>query len=413
MNQTMLAIFTPENILAFILISGFAVLFHTRWDRQSVAIGPTILTTLGIFFCFLGIAIGLLNFDANDVKGSLPALLQGIRTAFWASVWGIGMALTIKARRAFGAPPALKEGQSSGATINDLVDQITKLNKSIAGEDDSTLISQIKLSRSDSNERLTRLQTSFDNFVKVMAEANSKALIEALSNIIQDFNTQLREQFGENFKQLNAAVEKLVIWQAQYKDQLTDLISQETTTRESMKVAADQFNVIVKLSESFSGTAKDLSDLLKSLEIQKEQLLTLLRLLADLVRDASASVPKIEPAMITMINQITSGVTENQKRLTEVVEQSTRIAKENDQMFRTLLKDQLDAATKDLNSHIRQMSEDTKKQVVVLDKALQDELTKSIESLGKQLTALSQKFVQDYTPLTEQLRRLVTELNRR
>ncbi len=409
----MLAIFTPENILAFILISGFAVLFHTRWDRQSVAIGPTILTTLGIFFCFLGIAIGLLNFDANDVKGSLPALLQGIRTAFWASVWGIGMALTIKARRAFGAPPALKEGQSSGATINDLVDQITKLNKSIAGEDDSTLISQIKLSRSDSNERLTRLQTSFDNFVKVMAEANSKALIEALSNIIQDFNTQLREQFGENFKQLNAAVEKLVIWQAQYKDQLTDLISQETTTRESMKVAADQFNVIVKLSESFSGTAKDLSDLLKSLEIQKEQLLTLLRLLADLVRDASASVPKIEPAMITMINQITSGVTENQKRLTEVVEQSTRIAKENDQMFRTLLKDQLDAATKDLNSHIRQMSEDTKKQVVVLDKALQDELTKSIESLGKQLTALSQKFVQDYTPLTEQLRRLVTELNRR
>jgi len=413
MNQTMLAIFTPENILAFILISGFAVLFHTRWDRQSVAIGPTILTTLGIFFCFLGIAIGLLNFDANDVKGSLPALLQGIRTAFWASVWGIGMALTIKARRAFGAPPALKEGQSSGATINDLVDQITKLNKSIAGEDDSTLISQIKLSRSDSNERLTRLQTSFDNFVKVMAEANSKALIEALSNIIQDFNTQLREQFGENFKQLNAAVEKLVIWQAQYKDQLTDLISQETTTRESMKVAADQFNVIVKLSESFSGTAKDLSDLLKSLEIQKEQLLTLLRLLADLVRDASASVPKIEPAMITMINQITSGVTENQKRLTEAVEQSTRIAKENDQMFRTLLKDQLDSATKDLNSHIRQMSEDTKKQVVVLDKALQDELTKSIESLGKQLTALSQKFVQDYTPLTEQLRRLVTELNRR
>ena len=127
----MLAIFTPDNILAFILISGFAVLFHTRWDRQSVAIGPTILTTLGIFFCFLGIAIGLLNFDANDVKGSLPALLQGIRTAFWASVWGIGMALTIKARRAFGAPPALKEGQSSGATINDLVDQITKLNKSI------------------------------------------------------------------------------------------------------------------------------------------------------------------------------------------------------------------------------------------------------------------------------------------
>ena len=53
------------------------------------------------------------------------------------------------------------------------------------------------------------------------------------------------------------------------------------------------------------------------------------------------------------------------------------------------------------------MSEQTKNQVLVLDKALTEELNKSIESLGRQLTALSQKFVEDYTPLTERLRQLV------
>jgi DNA anti-recombination protein RmuC len=409
----MAAIFTPENIVAFLLISGFAAMFHIRWDRQSISIGPTILTTLGIFFCFLGIALGLLDFDANDVKGSLPQLLQGIRTAFWASVWGIGMALTIKGRRAFFGTPALQEGQTTGVTLGDVADQLAKLNRAIAGDDDSTLISQIKLARSDSNERLGRLQVSFDNFVKVMAEANSKALIEALSNIINDFNNQLKEQFGENFKQLNSAVEKLVVWQAEYKSQLSDLITQETATRESMKIAADQFSAVVKLSETFSKTASDLSTLLNSLEIQKEQLLTLLRLLSDLVKEASGAVPKIEPSIIEMVRQISSGVVDSQKKLTDVLEQYARTTKENDQMFRTLLKDQMDAANKDLNSHIKQMSEDTKKQVVLLDKALQDELTKSIESLGKQLTALSQKFVQDYTPLTEQLRKLTTELGRR
>lgn len=409
----MAAIFTPENIFAFLLISGFAAMFHIRWDRQSISIGPTILTTLGIFFCFLGIALGLLDFDANDVKGSLPQLLQGIRTAFWASVWGIGMALTIKGRRAFFGTPALQEGQTTGVTLGDVADQLAKLNRAIAGDDDSTLISQIKLARSDSNERLGRLQVSFDNFVKVMAEANSKALIEALSNIINDFNNQLKEQFGENFKQLNSAVEKLVVWQAEYKSQLSDLITQETATRESMKIAADQFSAVVKLSETFSKTASDLSTLLNSLEIQKEQLLTLLRLLSDLVKEASGAVPKIEPSIIEMVRQISSGVVDSQKKLTDVLEQYARTTKENDQMFRTLLKDQMDAANKDLNSHIKQMSEDTKKQVVLLDKALQDELTKSIESLGKQLTALSQKFVQDYTPLTEQLRKLTTELGRR
>ena len=67
----------------------------------------------------------------------------------------------------------------------------------------------------------------------------------------------------------------------------------------------------------------------------------------------------------------------------------------------------LETANKDLNSHLRQASEDAKKQIVLLDKALEEELTKSIETLGRQLAALSQKFVQDYTPLTDRLQQLV------
>jgi len=41
-----------------------------------------------------------------------------------------------------------------------------------------------------------------------MAENNSKALIEALQEVIRDFNAKINEQFGENFKQLNEAVGK-------------------------------------------------------------------------------------------------------------------------------------------------------------------------------------------------------------
>lgn len=412
LTMNFLSIFTVNNVIAFIIIIGLAAHFHIKWNRLSISLGPTILTTLGIFFCFFGIANGLLRFDSNDLKNSIPLLLDGIRTAFWASVVGIFCALTIKARRAFGSLPPLKEGQTAGVGLSDVAEQLQKLNRSISGDDDSTLVSQLKLARSDSNERLGKLQTSFDNFVKVMAEANSKALIEALSNVIKDFNTQLKEQFGENFKQLNAAVEKLVVWQAHYKDQLTDLISQETATRESMKVSADQFTAIVKQTEGFTKTATDLSELITSLHTQKEQLLILLRLLSDLVKEASDKVPKIEPAIIELVNQVSKGVTEGQTKLIDVLEQASKTTKENDQMFRKLLNDQLESAHKEINTQVKQLAEDTKKHVLLLDKALEEELTKSIEGLGKQLTALSQKFVQDYTPLTDQLRRVVSELGR-
>src|SRR5687768_8156680 len=82
--------------VAAISITG--LFFHIRWSRKYVAVGPTFLTTSGIFFCFFGIALALLDFDAEDVRGSVPALLNGIRTSFWASVAGIFWALTIKAR---------------------------------------------------------------------------------------------------------------------------------------------------------------------------------------------------------------------------------------------------------------------------------------------------------------------------
>ena len=37
---------------AIVFITVIAILFHARWTRRNTALGPTFLTTLGIFFCF-------------------------------------------------------------------------------------------------------------------------------------------------------------------------------------------------------------------------------------------------------------------------------------------------------------------------------------------------------------------------
>jgi hypothetical protein len=401
------------NVVAFVTIVGFWVFFHRRWSRQAISNGPALLTTLGIFFCFLGIAVGLLDFDPEDVKGSVPQLLDGIRTAFWASVAGIFAAITIKVRHAmYGAPP-LAPTQTTGANVSDLVEQLVRLNKSIAGDDDSTLINQVKLSRSDMNERLSKLQSSFENFVTLMAEANSKALIEALQKIVTDFNTTLKEQFGENFKQLNLAVEKLVVWQETYKLQLDDLITAETATRESMKASSDSFKAIVTSADHFSQTAKDLQQLLKALEEQKKTLNTQLTLLTDVVKDVSGKLPLLEPQILAMVTQVSTGVATAQKDLAAAFAKAAQAAIDNDAAYRKLMKENMDATQNAFNAHVKKMTEDTQQNIVLLDTALEKELTKSINTLGRQLTALSQQFVADYTPLTERLRQLVADLGRR
>ena len=101
------------TLLSLVFVVLIGVLFHATYDEKVVDFGPTILTTTGIFFTFLGIAIGLKEFDVSNIQASVPALLNGLKTAFWASVAGVGGALTLKARYyAFGLPA--KEGWGTG-----------------------------------------------------------------------------------------------------------------------------------------------------------------------------------------------------------------------------------------------------------------------------------------------------------
>jgi hypothetical protein len=384
---------SPFTEFAIILIALVGIGFHVRWSRRGAALGPTLLTTLGIFFCFSGIAWGLLDFDTDNVKSSVPHLLQGIRTSFWASVAGIGFALTIKVRHiVFGEVPAPQEGAASGATVDDLADQLIRLNKGVSSNNASGLLGQLNLLREGTNTRLDRLTDSFEKYAEKVAESNSKALIQALQEVIRDFNTKINEQFGENFKQLNASVGKLLTWQIRYQEQLDALIVQETATRKNMTEASLRYADLVNKSGVFANVAQSLTTILAGLETQREHLETSLGSFAGLINKAATGLPQIERNIVAMTEQIAQGVRANQEQLTASFQESVQT---------------MQIANAALNDHVRQATEDSRKHIMLLDKALEEELRRSIESLGRQLTALSQKFVQDYTPLTAQLQRVL------
>jgi hypothetical protein len=291
-----------------VLISSIALLFHIRWSRRATALGPTILTTLGIFFCFAGIAWGLVDFDPNDVRNSVPHLLQGIRTSFWSSVVGIFWALTLKIRVAlFGDATVPASGAQEGSTVDDLARLLVELNRSIAGGDDSTLLSQVKVLRADSNDRIDGLTEAFDRYAENIAETNSKALVRALSEVVRDFNAKINEQFGDNFSQLNAAVERLVSWQVQYEKQLQALIEQETATRESMTEAALRFTDIVNTASEFAAVARSLHDIVRALNNQSEHLARALIVLSGLIVEVKEGLPIIEQRIVQMIARSESG----------------------------------------------------------------------------------------------------------
>lgn len=70
----------------------------------------------------------------------------------------------------------------------------------------------------ENTDRITEMKNSFDDFLKNMAENYSTELIRALNESMSQLNTQLQTQFGDNFKELNRAVFKVVKWQENYLD---------------------------------------------------------------------------------------------------------------------------------------------------------------------------------------------------
>ena len=396
------------TLIFILLIAGTTAFFQLKFDRYAVNHGPEILTTLGIFGCFTGIALALLDFDTKNINESVPQLLEGVKTAFWASVTGVLGALTIKFRHRFSKVPIqVSEGEPKSASLEDVVVAINTLRRSIAGENDSSLISQMKLMRQEQNDHSILLRKSLDAFAEKVSELGSKALIEALKEVIRDFNNQLNEQFGENFKQLNLAVEKLVLWQQQYKEELDKLQTVQKQGAEDLSKSAAIFNDLVAKAMAYTLSAESLTKLLQTFESQysvlKESQIALNTVLI--------SMKEVEPSFTAKLNDLsqvfktgTTSITEHVQ--TQIKELGTQLKSNNDAMAE-LVKKMVPEIQNQVNQQISESQRQLTENFATLDQNLEKELQKSLTTLGQQLTSLSEKFVQDYSPLTERLREIV------
>jgi len=138
------------------LIAALGLYFQVRYSARAVTQGPALLTMLGIAGTFLGIAIGLRHFNPDDIQGSVPGLIDGMRTSVWASFTGIFFAILLKVRYVL----AREEHDATGckSDVEVLVDALAAIKSSIANDDDLTVISELKLLRAELNYRFDAMQ---------------------------------------------------------------------------------------------------------------------------------------------------------------------------------------------------------------------------------------------------------------
>ena len=242
--------------------------------------------SFGILGTFLGIVAGLLGFDVKDIQGSIPQLLSGLQYAFITSIAGMSSSIIIKIS-------AVKEKETSSAASpesiqtelrginrtlqnnnnlraeesNELRDEFRKL---ISGDNDTSLVNQIKLMKGDligqlkenkviNESGFKNLELKFTELGENIAELSSEAMVEALQQAIVEFNKQLADQLGDNFKELNAGVKNLLEWQIQYKGTILEM-------QDSTNILINQLGDATTAIENISGSLEPIPQTVQSIQ---------------------------------------------------------------------------------------------------------------------------------------------------
>ena len=328
-----------------IIVLTFVCAFVTKLAGKGsgfVLYTPTLLTSLGILGTFCGIVAGLLGFDAQDIDGSIDGLLEGMKTAFTTSLVGMSSSIIYKVILSSGvlerkSNNLTEDGQVGVeellSAMNLQVSGIEALQQAIGGDGDSSLTSQLKLLRGDTNDQFKlseksaatyheelveclgaqqiefesfqdKLWLELQNFSEVLSKSATETVIEALKQVIADFNKNLTEQFGENFQQLNEACKELVLWQDQYKVQLADMSSQYAHGVESIGITA---TAVDKISEKTSAIPEHMDKLVEITKVNQHQLAELERHL-EAFKDVRDKAVEALPEIREKIDQTLDGV---------------------------------------------------------------------------------------------------------
>lgn len=448
MNNSVSAVFSIL-ILSYLVLSVIFIGINSsnKKIKSLTDLAPTALTTLGILGTFTGIFLGLLDFDIRNIPKSVPSLIEGLKVAFGTSILGLFSALTFKLLR-----PLLTSQEHSGeVTGEDLLNALSdvsikieagnktseegfnSLKKALSDDSDSSVAGQLQRLRASFSDLEKVTQSGFEaqikefrDFAEHMSKAFSEAIIDELKSVIREFNEKISEQFGDNFKQLNSAVGKLLEWQENYKNQMEEMRSTFEKTVDALSSTTESISKVEQATASIPQHMQSLSEANDTLISQLSEMHEGLSSISKMRENAEGAFPEIS----NKIEEVTTSIkvsAEIQQEVVEAIKASMSDVSAEMQSsvqlmgkeISTSLSEQreaqqqmLDGVQQALNETLQSATNHLNDAVVQLDEAMQKEIESVVRTMAESLSGVTQKFVSDYSPLLEQTRKIVELSNK-
>ncbi len=392
-------------IVALFIVFLFYSFIKPEHANSLGRVAPGFLTIVGVVGTFLGIFVGLLDFDVENIDASVPDLLEGLKAAFFTSIAGMTAALLWKGLQIFlpGAAGDITEDDPARAyrLLEEIKEENSGIRQAISGEKDSSLVTQMQKLRDENRDGNEKIITAFQDFAKQVADNSVKAIIEALDEVIRDFNNKLSEQFGENFARFNEAMGKILIWQEDNQQRIQELTNQFTRTTKGITETRDALVEIAKSVSTIPPVVEDIRTAVGTLENQNKELQILLENISTLGEDARAVIPQIEEN----INRLTKGFSDH-------VDQTLTSIRDTVSETGNTMRKMTAEATEDINKITQGFTHHVNQSLTTMNETvgtIGESMKKAVQEYASELSKIAEDARKIIADNTNQIERLIQE----
>lgn len=327
---------------------------------------PHLFPTLGILFTFVGIAFGLWNFDSNNIEKSIPELMNGLKTAFFVSIFGVALLV------GFSFWTNIKKKKMEDGVISPETDAINRL---------IIAVNELRndLSSADDNGNTIRPGNVLRDLYKESAKQ---------SNALQTFSSDLALTISAGFEQiLNNPAEGVVAELKLVKAEIENLGNKLKDPATDMTQ-----NIVKELQESMGKMIEEFKTSMSG-DTKNE-----MERLAQLLGQAGGSLTDFP----VKLQNMTDNLNENFRGLQNIVQQISQ---------QTLT--QSEQSTNQMRKQVEEMSEILKTKVGDLQSGQHTLLTEQSKNLqvSENLLSAFNTSIEKMTGLSVEVTRNVTKLN--
>lgn len=283
------------------------------------------------------------------------------------------------------------------------------------------------------------LWDELEKTAQILTKSATEEVILALNQLIKDFNYQLTEQFGENFKQLNHTVFGLIKWQENYKQQLEQMQVQYqnhtnavAATQQAIDNIHDNLSHIAHHAQSIPDSMERLAVAIELSHTQIDTLYDHLAAFADMKDKAVAALPSLSEQIDTMLqgmDDASQKLTEQFHQIHQAIKAQPSIMQSTTQELKNTLerlvgqleidiknitekhagsiKEQMNQLSNIAAQTLEDISDSIEGQINNFNTAEAKKIESDLQQMGSALISMTSQFTKDYKELVNHMNNII------